>query len=153
MNDYGYRDLDQIRVRQTIALLMGDIDRRDFDAAERLFAPEVLVDYTSLWGGEPVTMTREVLLQGWKALVPGFDATWHELGEITVRVEGTTAEASCPVAARHWIGTDVWLPRGEYEFRLVRRDTWGIAAMKLIVSDEIGSRSLVEAARARVASR
>ena len=69
-----------------------------------------------------------------------------------MRIDGATAEASCAVAARHWIGTDVWLPRGRYEFRLVRRDTWSISAMKLIVSDEIGSRSLVEAARARVAS-
>lgn len=152
MNDHGLANLDATRIRQTITALICAVDLRDFAAAERLFAPRVRVDYTSLWGGEAAEMAREELLAGWRSLVPGFDATWHELGAIEVQLEQQKAGASCPVAARHWIGSEIWLPKGRYEFALTRSDSWRIAAMKLVLMEEIGSRALVEKARARVSA-
>jgi hypothetical protein len=149
-DDFGLADLDAIRIRQTIIAMVGAVDLHDFDAAQRLFAPQVQIDYTSLWGGEPATMKREDLIAAWRGLVPGFDATWHELGDISLRIDGTTAHAQCSVAARHWIGRDVWLPKGRYEFILDKADAWRITLMRLVMTEEIGARGLVEKARARV---
>jgi hypothetical protein len=128
------------------------VDLRDFDAALRLFAARVQVDYTSLWGGTVADMAREELIAAWRGLVPGFDATWHELGDISVDVQGGRARASCAVAARHWIGSELWLPKGRYEFELVREDAWRIASMRLVMSEELGDRGLVARAQARLAA-
>jgi hypothetical protein len=147
MDDYGLSRLDEILVQRTILAMICDVDLLQFDAAERLFAPEVEVDYTSLWGGAPAKMTAAQLIGSWRGLLPGFDATWHELGDIEVKASGATARASCSVAARHWIGTALWLPKGRYELTLVKTDMWRISQMRLVMSEELGDRALVTQAQ------
>jgi hypothetical protein len=149
MNDHGLSRLDEILIQRTVLAMICDVDLMQLDAAEQLFAPEIEVDYTSLWGGSPANMSAAELVGSWKTLLPGFDATWHELGEISVRVNGSTADASCTVAARHWIDGAVWLPKGRYEFGLTKKTGWRISKMRLIVTEEIGDRALAEKARAR----
>jgi hypothetical protein len=150
MNDHGLARLDEILIQRTILAMICDVDLLQLDAAEQLFAPEVEVDYTSLWGGSPARMSAAELIGSWRTLLPGFDATWHELGEIAVQVSGSMAEASCTVAARHWIEGAVWLPKGRYEFGLVNQAGWRISKMRLVVTEEIGDRALVERARGRI---
>jgi hypothetical protein len=143
MNDYGFSRLEDVLVQRTILAMICDVDLLQLDAAERLFAPEVEVDYTSLWGGAPARMTPAQLIGSWRGLLPGFDATWHELGDIDVKVTGQAARASCSVAARHWIGQAVWLPKGRYEFALAKTDIWRISQMRLLMQEELGDRALV----------
>jgi hypothetical protein len=150
LSDFGFSQLDSIRIRQTVHSMINAVDLRDFDSALRLFAPRVSVDYTSLWGGELAGMVREDLIRSWRGLLPGFDATWHELGEISVKAQGDLAQASCTVAARHWIGTEVWLPKGRYEFELRKAGAWQITLMRLLMAEELGDRGLVARAQARV---
>ena len=40
------------------------VDRRDWPALEALFAPDVEVDYTSLFGGVPESKPRRELVSG-----------------------------------------------------------------------------------------
>jgi hypothetical protein len=40
------------------------IDARDWDGVRAEFAEEVATDYTSLWGGEPATVSVDDLLAG-----------------------------------------------------------------------------------------
>jgi hypothetical protein len=143
MNDYGFSRLEDVLVQRTILAMICDVDLLQLDAAERLFASEVEVDYTSLWGGTPAKMTPAQLIGSWRGLLPGFDATWHELGDIDVKVTGQAARASCAVAARHWIGNAVWLPKGRYEFALAKTDIWRISQMRLVMQEELGDRALV----------
>jgi hypothetical protein len=143
MNDYGFSRLEDVLVQRTILAMICDVDLLQLDAAERLFAPEVEVDYTSLWGGTPAKMTPAQLIGSWRGLLPGFDATWHELGDIDVKVTGQAARASCAVAARHWIGNALWLPKGRYEFALAKTDIWRISQMRLVMQEELGDRALV----------
>lgn len=147
MNDYGFSKLDDVLVQRTIVAMICDVDLLQLDSAERLFANEVEVDYTSLWGGTPATMTPAQLIGSWRTLLPGFDATWHELGEIAVTITGQHARASCSVAARHWIGKALWLPKGQYDFTLVKTDIWRISQMRLVMAAEIGDRGLVSQAK------
>jgi hypothetical protein len=148
MNDYGHSRIEEVLVQRTILALICDVDLLQLEAAERLFAPRVEVDYTSLWGGTPATMTPAQLVGSWRGLLPGFDATWHELGEIEVRVAGSSARAFCSVAARHWIGNAMWLPKGRYEFTLVKTNIWRISQMRLVLTEELGDRALVNQAQA-----
>ena len=42
------------------------VDRAAYDLAEDAFGPEIVIDYTSLWGGEPATMTPATLMDAWR---------------------------------------------------------------------------------------
>lgn len=140
------------RVRQTVLAIPTNVDLRAFDAIKPLFADNVAVDYTSLWGGEPQILTSDELMAGWKAIVPGFDATWHEISDIKVSVRGTTATATSGVDGRHWLGERVWRPIGRYDFALEKLGgRWRVTRMTLTVTEEQGDRALVDKARARAA--
>jgi hypothetical protein len=126
------------------------VDLGAYALAEAAFAPEVVIDYTSLWGGAPRTMTPAALMQAWRGVVPGFDATWHELSEVSATMRGDAAEARAHVDGRHWIGERLWRPIGEYRWSLVRMDgAWKVTAMTFALTRELGDRALAEEAMAR----
>ena len=126
------------------------MDRAAYDLAEAAFADQIVIDYTSLWGGEPSTMTPTELMAGWQGIVPGFDATWHELGPVDVKIDGVTAAATAQVDARHWIGDKLWRPVGVYHWDLTRTDDgWRVTRMVFDMTKEIGDRALTEEAMAR----
>ncbi|HYC01905.1 MAG TPA: nuclear transport factor 2 family protein [Azospirillaceae bacterium] len=128
-------------------------DRHEFEALERLYAPEVRVDYSSLTGGQPEVKSAAALMTQWAGVLPGFDRTRHALDKVRVTVEGDTARATAEVVADHWIGELHWQVSGRYEYGLVRdgRD-WRIASHSLTVTGERGTRAVfapaAEAARA-----
>src|SRR5262249_39984745 len=114
------------QVRQTILALVTNVDVRELDASARQFAPEVRADYTSLWGGEAQVAPREDMIAGWRSVLPGFDATRHQLGAIEVQVEGDRATAECDVDALHWLDGGTWRVRGRYRFALARTERWRV---------------------------
>ena len=44
---------------------------------QELFEDQVDVDYTSLWGGEPETVTSPELVGGWRELLDRLHTTQH----------------------------------------------------------------------------
>lgn len=147
-------DPDTARVITIVSSIPLAVDRAAYDLAEAAFAPEIVVDYTSLWGGEPATMTPAALMDAWRGIVPGFDATWHELGPVTVEIEGDRATATAFVDGRHWIGNRLWRPVGDYHWDLVRIDgEWRVTRMEFAMTEEIGDRALAAEATERAAGR
>jgi hypothetical protein len=145
---------EEARVRQTVLAIPTNIDIGAFETVSPLFAERVVVDYTSLWGGEPQSMTPAELMSSWRGIVPGFDATWHEIGPIAVALSGSEATATTTVDGRHWIGGRVWRPIGRYDFNLTKVDgRWRVSGMTLTVTEEQGDRALVDIARERAAAR
>lgn len=145
---------DEARVRQIALGIPTNVDLRNFDAIQPLFADPVVIDYTSLWGGEPQTMGPAELMTAWRGIVPGFDATWHEISDLQVKVAGDRATASSKVDGRHWLGDQVWRPIGRYDFEFVRQGgAWKVTRMTLTVTEERGDRKLVDQARERAAAR
>lgn len=127
------------------------VDLAHYALAERAFAPQVVIDYTSLWGGVPSTMTPAELMAAWRAIVPGFDATWHELSEVRARVDGSTATATATVDGRHWLDGALWRPMGTYEWDLEKRDgQWKVTRMAFKMTREVGDRGLAGKAMERV---
>ena len=101
------------------------VDIGRYELAAAAFAPEIVIDYTSLWGGEPQRTTPAALMDAWRGLVPGFDATRHELRDVEARVDGETATATALVDGRHWIDDALWRPIGLYRWTLRRiEDGW-----------------------------
>lgn len=145
---------DVARVISVVSSIPLAVDLAAYDLAEKAFAPQVVIDYTSLWGGTPNTMTPSELMTAWRGIVPGFDATWHELGPVTVRVNGNEAKASAAVDGRHWIGTQLWRPIGNYHWDLQKQQgQWKVTRMQFAMTQEIGDRTLAAQATERASSR
>lgn len=54
------------------------IDLHDWtQLATDVLADQVIIDYTSMFGGEPQRVTPSELAAQWKPLVEGMDATQH----------------------------------------------------------------------------
>lgn len=136
---------DEAQIRSTLNSYAALADQGAYQHLGRLFAPDLVVDYTSLWGGEAQSVKREALMKQWAGFLPGFDTTYHELSNLLVKVNGETAEASVDFKASHWLGkSGFWQVSGTYEFTLVSaRDNWEITSVKLINPSENGSRDIL----------
>jgi hypothetical protein len=147
-------DPESAKVIAVVSSIPLAVDLGRYDLAEDAFAPTVALDYTSLWGGEPQPTTAAALMDAWRALVPGFDATRHEIGAVEATVDGNTAEAAAAVDGRHWIGEALWRPIGLYRWSLVKlHGRWKVTAMTFVLTREIGDRGLVARAAERAKRR
>jgi hypothetical protein len=143
-------DIETAKVITVVSSIPLAVDRAAYDLAERAFAPSIVIDYTSLWGGEPAIMTPKDLMAAWRGIVPGFDGTWHELSNVTATVTGDTAKASAFVDGRHWIGTRLWRPVGNYHWDLAKIDgEWKVTRMEFAMTQEIGDRAVAGEAMER----
>ncbi|MFT7772234.1 nuclear transport factor 2 family protein [Roseateles sp.] len=130
------------------------VDLGRYELAEAAFAPRVRIDYSSLWGGEAQDLATPDLLAAWRGLVPGFDATLHELGPVQVELDAGQALASAEVEARHWLDGELWTLRGSYRWPLrLGAQGWRVTGMTFLLSQEQGDRGLCARAQARLAAR
>jgi hypothetical protein len=143
-------DPETARVISVVRSIPLAVDLARYDLAEAAFAPEITIDYTSLWGGEPQRMTPAQLMGSWRGIVPGFDATWHELADVRAAVRGDEANATAHVDGRHWIGERLWRPIGTYHWSLRKLDgAWKVTSMRFTMTQEIGDRALAAEATER----
>lgn len=144
---------DQAHARATVAAMTALVDIQDWNGLARCFADRLTLDYTSLWGGEAQEVSRDELLGQWQGLLPGFDATCHELGPVAVSVQGDRADAGAPVSGTHLLDGKAWIVEGRYSCRLLRvSGQWRIASLAYANEHETGDRALVEEAKKRAAS-
>ena len=69
-------------------------------------AKEVYIDYTSLAGGEPATLSSEKIIENWKGVLPGFQSTHHQIGNFQVKVTGDKATATFSGLALHYLNNE-----------------------------------------------
>ncbi|MEI9930306.1 MAG: hypothetical protein WDM89_07075 [Rhizomicrobium sp.] len=62
---------EEARVRQTVIAFTINLDLLNFDALMLLFADELWIDYTSLWGGVPQVLTPRDLVAQLMGIAPG----------------------------------------------------------------------------------
>jgi hypothetical protein len=147
-------DPDSARVISLVSSIPLAVDLARYDLAEGAFASTIVVDYTSLWGGEPQHMTPAALMTAWRGLVPGFDATRHELRDVQVDIAGDRATASALVDGRHWIDGKLWRPICTYRWTLERQSgAWKVTTMTFSMTQDIGDRGLVAIAPERAKQR
>jgi hypothetical protein len=99
-----------------LVVLVHAIDRLDWAGVRGAFADRLLLDYTSLNGGEPEDLAADELVERWRALLPGFEATNHLLGPVLATGDQDRLDAH--VRAYHRIagaeGGPLWRVAGHY---------------------------------------
>ena len=146
-------------IANTIAALPFRVDTRDWHGLTALFTPHIVIDYTSLLGGEVRRTTRETQVASWRNLLLGFTATEHLIGTPLIAVTGEHAEAKASMIAWHFIADmgpaqDSWRVGGRYEIGLSRGndDIWRISRLTLANGWQQGNLDLPKIAMDRVAA-
>lgn len=144
---------DRAEIVETCNRMAWYADHREWDRLSTVFAPEVVLDYTSLNGGEPATSTPEAIAQAWSGLLGSFDATQHLLGTHLVTVDGDTAVCTAQFQATHRLanplGTPLWTLGGNYRFDLVRGENgWRISGLVMTAVWSDGNADLLNLAAA-----
>jgi hypothetical protein len=140
-------DRDEIvELTSSVGLL---VDARDWDAAQGLFHETVDVDYTSLNGGEPASVSSADLVAGWREMLDRLDATQHLIANQVVSVDGDEANAAANVTATHVrpnaAGGPHWVVGGRYDFGLRRTEGgWRISALTLTVAWATGNQQIMQ---------
>ena len=142
---------DEAAIRTVVEAMAVYADYGDFEALEKIFAEEILLDYTSLTGGEVQMMSPQALMTQWASVLPGFDTTKHRLSQVRVTPHAEGAVARAEVIADHYVGQSFWQVSGQYRFQLTNGDNrWQINALTLTVEDEKGTRDVFGAATNKV---
>ena len=126
------------------------IDRRDWAAFARCFAPEVRVDFSSFSHrpspDEPIPVDDWV--RAVRGTIDGFAATHHLIANHRIAFDSATAgRYTAYVQAQHWVDRERWyLIGGTYENRVVRLDgEWKLASVTLHQTWDAGDRGLLRA--------
>lgn len=136
-----------------VTAIAAGADRHDWDRVRAAFADTVTLDYTSLWGGEPLTMRADDVVAQWSGFLPGFDETLHLVtNHMITEVTDTTATMEADFQASHRIGMDMWVLSGHYTYGLIAEEgDWKVTSLTMTWTHETGDRALVGRA-AEVAS-
>lgn len=123
------------QVQEAISNLFIAVDNRNWEQVKAIFDDTVLLDYTSMAGGEPAKLTPEQIINSWKSILPGFDCTHHQLGNFIVDADLEVAKAFCYGTATHFLKNNstrnIWTVVGSYDFELkLTCANWKITHMK-----------------------
>jgi hypothetical protein len=145
---------DRLAIIEVCTRMAWHADQREWDRLKTIFVDKVVLDYTSLNGGEPATLTPEQIVGAWSGVLGGFDATQHMVTNHLVTVEGGTAVCTASFQATHRLanpfGSPLWTLGGAYRFDLVRAgDSWKISGVVMTATWADGNKELMALAAAR----
>ena len=137
----------RIEVVETCTRMAVHADRRAWALLRGLFAEEVLLDYTSLTGGDPVQLTPDEIVVAWSATLGGYDATQHLIANHLVQVDGDRAVCTASFQATHRLagphGSPLWTLGGDYRWELTRIDgRWLINSVVMTATWGDGNKDL-----------
>lgn len=144
---------DRLAIIETCTRMGWHADQREWERLAEIFADKVVLDYTSLNGGEPAELTPDQITGAWSGLLGSFDATQHLITNHLVTVEGDTAVCTASFQATHRLanphGSPLWTLGGTYRFDLVRTgDGWKISGVVMNATWADGNKDLMALAAA-----
>jgi hypothetical protein len=139
---------DRLAVIEVCTRMAWHADQREWEELTSVFADEVVLDYTSLNGGEPATLTPGQIVDAWSGLFSRLDATQHLVSNHLVTVDGDTAVCTAQFQATHLLanrfGSPLWTLGGAYRFDLVRTgDGWRISGLVMTATWADGNKDLL----------
>ncbi|MEM9341785.1 MAG: nuclear transport factor 2 family protein [Pseudomonadota bacterium] len=145
---------DHPGITRTLTDIAAGADRHDWPRVRAAFSDSVTTDYSSLWGGEPVTQPADALIAGWAGFQPGFDSTHHMVTNHTITsASETEARAEADFTATHRLGDGLWVLAGRYSYALEKTgDRWVVTSLSMTALWETGDRALVAGAGERAAA-
>lgn len=135
---------DKQTIIETIGNIFSGVDERDWAKVQSSMASEVYLDYTSLAGGKPETLSSAKIIESWKSVLPGFQSTHHQIGNFQVNVEGNKAETTFSGLALHYLNNETWTVIGTYDFTVAKNSSgqWLVERMKLNLQKQAGNLDL-----------
>ncbi len=141
-------------ITETVSRLFIAVDKRDWETVAAIFDDTILLDYTSMAGGEPESLTADQIIEAWKGFLPGFHQTHHQLGNFVVESDDRSARVFCYGTATHFLenesGNNVWTVVGSYDLDLIKKDRWRLSRMKFNLKYIDGNTDLPKLAQARL---
>lgn len=140
----GQKKTDKQKIQETIGKIFSGVDERNWTQVQAAMSTEVYLDYTSLAGGKPATITSQKIVENWKGVLPGFQSTHHQIGNFQIEVKGDKAEAKFSGLALHYLNSQTWTVVGTYEFALAKKSNgeWAVEKMKLNLQKQAGNLEL-----------
>lgn len=136
------------KIIDTITTVFSSVDERNWEKIQGVMANEVLLDYTSLNGGEPQKQTPEEITTAWAGMLPGFDKTHHQVLNFDVQLNGDIASVHYNGKGEHFLGADVWIAEGTFDTELEKtKDEWLITKHKFNVEKQSGDTELTKKAK------
>ncbi|CAM5498356.1 Nuclear transport factor 2 family protein OS=Streptomyces tendae OX=1932 GN=GUR47_32220 PE=4 SV=1 [Streptomyces tendae] len=138
---------DKYAVAETCTRMAVHADRREWRLLRSLFADKVLLDYTSLAGGEPARLGPQEIVDAWTTALGGYDATQHLVANHLVTVDGDRAVCTAAFQATHRLatahGASLWTLGGDYRWELVRSgERWLIDTVVMTAAWGDGNQAL-----------
>ena len=126
-------------------------DERDWDPVLESFSPKVILDYSSMTGNPATKLNPEAIVTAWKGILPGFESTHHQIGNILEHIDGDKATIFCYGIATHYLtdaSGNIWTVVGSYDFEVDKNSdgNWKISKMKFNFKYQDGNMSLPEKA-------
>ncbi len=122
-------------------------DRRDWDGLRAVLGQQVVLDYTSLSGGDPAELSGDELLAAWRGALGGYEATQHLHGSFLIETLSLSearlrfyAIATHVLHAGH--GDSTWTVAGHYDAVMHRDETWRLTALTLHLDWSAGNPQL-----------
>jgi hypothetical protein len=144
---------DRLAILELIGKLALLLDARDWNALEGLWSDPVHYDRTSLFGGEPETLTPAELVDGYRQALGNLDAVHHLITSHVINLDGDQATCAANMQGTHVLantsGDPIWTVGGRHDYQLKRTaDGWKIAGLKFTVQWATGNMHIVALAAA-----
>ena len=145
-------------IQEVVTHLFTGPDERDWGKVHTAFADEVLLDYTSLVGGEPAKVSPQQITDNWKTILPGFQFTQHTISNFEIAITGKEATVFHYGTAQHYLenasGDNLWVVVGTYNHHLINTsEGWKVDQMKFNFKFMHGNTDLPQMAQDRVAGK
>ncbi len=101
-------------VKQKVADIFEGADERNWAKVENAMAEKVLLDYTSMTGGQPALLSPKEITNAWANFLPGFDKTHHHLSNFKIDSKDDLAIVTFNGKADHFIDDQTWTVEGDY---------------------------------------
>lgn len=120
---------DRAAIIDLVDAIFDGVDAKDWAAVEKLFAPTLRADFTSLNGGEPAEITGAQLVDGWRQGLHAKKTSFHTVGHYRIAVSGDDASVGVKGYAYNLLDTSLgggmWEVWGRYEIPMRRTiDGW-----------------------------
>ena len=136
------------KIIDIISTVFSSVDERNWKKIQSVMADKVLLDYTSLNGGEPEKQTPEEITIAWAAMLPGFDKTHHQVSNFKIDTNGDTTLVHYNGKGDHFLGEEVWTAEGTFDTELEKEDDeWLITKHKFNVEKQSGNTELPKKAK------
>jgi hypothetical protein len=110
---------DRTEIIELVDAIFDTVDAKNWDEAQALFESKVTVDFTSLNGGEPATISSAELVDGWRQGLHPRKKSFHLVGHYRVTTDSSTGTAAVKGYAYNVLdaelGGGMWEVWGRYE--------------------------------------